>query len=163
MGKRMAVILVSMTLVVGVGLGVLGHWFFAEKLPRDRAMAAAKKQQEEMNKMVRSGEVVSVSKSDVTVKVQNSGDQDLLDKVISFRVDPNTTIQQGSELLNPNRQGDKIDITKYLVKGTRVDVLGRDIEGEDRNKTEAAVAIHWIAPAQEEPVQGKQVAQKQKE
>lgn len=148
MGKRLLILFFSLFFVAGVGMGGVGHWFFKDKLPRDRAMAAAKTQQEQMNKMVRSGSLINVSKDEILVKVENSGDPDLVGKEIAFKMDPSTTIQHGSEMLSPNQKGEKVDIEKYIAPGKQVDVLARDLDGQDRNKVQGAVAIHWMAPIQ---------------
>lgn len=125
----------------GIFVGAVGHWYLAVKVPRDRAHALAKKQQEEMNRMVRSGEVISVGQDEIKVLVEKSGDPELVGKEVVFRIDSGTTIQQGTELLNPNQQGEKVDLAKYIVPGKKVNVLARD----DR-----ALAVHWEATPQQE-------------
>lgn len=135
MSKRYLYFVLSVTFIAGIGLGVLGHWYFSEKLPHERAMTEAKKQQEEMNRMVRSGLVTAVKSNEITLKVETSGDTTVeTGKKITLNVDEKTTLQEGMNLLNRPGQGSAPDVTRLIKPGMHVDVLDRDGR---------AVAIHW--------------------
>lgn len=146
--KGLLVLSLAGTILVSGGIGAFTDHYFSITRPQQVAMAAAKIQQEQMNKMVRSGSLINVSKDEILVKVENSGDPDLVGKEITFKIDPSTTIQHGSEMLSPNQKGEKVDIEKYIAPGKQVDVLARDLDGQDRNKVEGAVVVHWFSPVQ---------------
>lgn len=138
MKKPFLYILLSVVFIAGIGIGVLGHWYFSEELPRDRAMAEAKRQQEEMNRMVRSGIVTAVKPDEITIKVENSGDPAVeAGQEITLKVDVSTTLQEGMNVLNSPGQGELFDLNKIIKSGMRVDIL-------DRNGR--AIALHWENP-----------------
>lgn len=133
MRKKVLAAVAVFSVLAGISLGVLGHWLFTEKLPRDRAMAVAKKQQEEMNRMMRSGEVTDVKPDGITLKVNRSGDPAVeVGTELTLRVDAGTTVQEGMNMLK--RPGQEVDVTRYVKRGMKVDVLERDGR---------ALVVHW--------------------
>lgn len=135
MSKRSLYSLMAVIFIVGVGLGVLGYWFLADKLPQNRAIAEAKKQQEELNRMVRFGLITAVKPDEITIKVERSGDSAVqAGKEYTIKVDAGTAIQEGMSLINRPGQGSAPDMTKLIKAGMKVDVL---------EKNGRAVALHW--------------------
>ncbi|OAT83683.1 hypothetical protein A6M21_07555 [Desulfotomaculum copahuensis] len=131
-----------LSLLAGAALGAGGHWYFADHLPKVRMMAMAKEQQEQLNKMVRSGDVVSVKPDEITIKVTHSGDPQFNGKTITVKTDQYTSVQAGMDFIS--KPGQATDLTKYLKPGIHVDLL---VNG---NK---AVAVHWNPPGQGQPGQ----------
>ncbi|MCG9969613.1 hypothetical protein L9W92_16540 [Pelotomaculum terephthalicicum JT] len=144
--NKSKILLMLSCFILGIGVGIVSYWYFGFKAPADRARAVAKAQQEQMNRMVRSGSLINVTKDEILVRVENSGDPELVGKDILFRVNPDATIQQGSKILFPNPKGEKVDLETYISPGKKVKVMARDIDGEDRTKVESAVVICWEAP-----------------
>jgi len=137
------VLLMLACFILGVGTGILSYWYFGFKAPANKAMAIAKARQEQMNKAVRSGKLVSIGDDGIVVSVERSGDPDLVGKEVLFKIEPDTTIQQGLEIIVPKQKGEKVDLGKYISPGKEVNVLARALDGADGNKLEGAVAIHW--------------------
>ena len=138
MSKKVAAVLIVAALLLGSAAGAAGYWYFKVQAPRAKLMEMAKRQQEEMNKMVRSGEVVSVKPDEIDLKVERSGDPDVAAGTeLKLKTDGMTTVQEGMNILS--KPGQPLDLTKHLKPGTKVDVL---VSGDK------AVAVHWEAPGQ---------------
>ena len=73
--------------------------------------------------------------------------------VIAATVSHRTDLKRETDLICPkSAKGLKQDsTTDRLKKGSKVDVLARDIEGGDRNKVETAVAIHGLRRDRKSP------------
>ncbi|HHW44114.1 MAG TPA: hypothetical protein GXX25_09985 [Desulfotomaculum sp.] len=144
--KSVLAVIVIASLIVGAGLGAGGHWYLADHRPKVKMMEMAKKQQEQLNKMVRSGEVTDVKPDEITLKVQRSGDPQFEGKAITVKTDRYTNVQEGMNFVS--KPGQATDLSRYLKPGMQVDLL---VNGDK------ALAVHWEkAPeqAQKQPGQG---------
>lgn len=129
--KKIAVIV--SVLAIGVALGVLGYWYFTDKLPELRAYKMAQQEQERLNNMVRSGTVISVTENELTLKLvpTETGEQKK-DEIQKIEVTDYTSIQEGMTFLK--EPGKKLDLTQYVQPGMLVNVLVEDGE---------ALALHF--------------------
>jgi hypothetical protein len=131
--KKIAVYL--LVFAVGVFLGGSGVYYAKIRAPEKKARDAAQKQMEQMQRMVRTGMVTDVAPDSVTLNIDKSGDESLIGRKLTFKVDKMTTVQAGIDILNSPAEA--VDLTKHLGPGITVDVLA---EGEK------ALAVHWEAP-----------------
>jgi hypothetical protein len=134
MKSKYFIIAILAALAVGIFLGAVGYWYFAIEMPHNKALALAQKQKAELESMVRTGEVVSVTPDEITIKLKESGapEQDQVGKEITYKADENTRIQPGRQVINP--QGGKIDLTKCVSVGRTVNLMA---------KGEKIVVLHW--------------------
>ncbi|SFR06945.1 hypothetical protein [Desulfoscipio geothermicus] len=132
---RKTILIAILTFIVGTFSGVCGHWYFTDYMPEVKLKKAATEHQEKLNQMVRSGKVLAVKPNELTIKVENSGDKEFEGKEITIKIDSNTTIQEGMDILS--KPGTAFDLTSKLKKGMYVDLM---VE-EDK-----ALAIHWESP-----------------
>lgn len=143
MSKKLAVNLMVLTFCVGSFFGVFIHWLFVDHMPQVRMMEMAKKQQEEMNRMVRFGNVTAVKPTEITVSIERSGDPKVKrGSVVAYKTDNMTTLQEGSNPISKPEQS--ADLTQYIKPGMHVDVL---------DKGGMAIAVNWNAQGQGQPVQ----------
>ncbi|MFZ5642549.1 MAG: hypothetical protein ACOY46_03020 [Bacillota bacterium] len=141
MKNKAAAIIVLLGILPGVLIGVVGHWYFADHLPKVRMMETIREQQSRLNKMVRSGIIKEVKANEIIMTVEQSGDPEVqLQSDLSLTVDNMTTLQEGNNVLS--KPGQSEDLTLYIKAGMHVDVLARDGK---------AIAIHWLAPEQAQP------------
>jgi len=132
--KPVVAAIVALTFIAGIVLGAGGMYYAKIVMPEKKVKMIAEKQQEELNRMVRSGEVVSVYPDQLTMKVENSGENTLEGRELTIKIDERTKVQEGMRLLN--KTGEVIDLTKRLKPGQKVDVMERDGR---------AVTVHWSA------------------
>ncbi len=142
MSRKLLTLLIIAVFIAGAGMGVLGHWYFADQLPRVRMTETVKKQQEQLNKMVRSGEVKEVKPDELTVNVTEAGDPQYKGKTITVKTDQYTSVQNGMDFVS--KPGQPTDLTQHIKPGMHVDLL---VNGDK------AAAIHWVAQDQGQPVQ----------
>jgi hypothetical protein len=114
--------IIFVCLFAGSALGFAGGFFAYRIYPRAQAEAAAKKQQDALSQLVRSGSIVSVGAEAVALKVED-GPADV-GQIITARVTPDTTVQVGGAVLN--RPGARADITEWFTAGDTVDVMVED-------------------------------------
>lgn len=126
--KTVMVIVVLVALMVGWGAG----WFYYTELPKLKSKQAVKKQQEFISKSVCKGQVSNIKPGELTLKIQTSADKSLEGKELSFKVDKETTIQEGNRIIKL----DPSEIQKLISPGTEIDLM----QSEGR-----AMAIHWAA------------------
>lgn len=129
---KKTLIVASLSLVIGLGCGVLGHWYFTDHLPQIKLKKEAIEHQAKLNQMVRSGEVLAVKKDELTIKVENNADEELNGKEITVKTNPDTSIQEGMDFLS--EPGEPFDLTSKLKVGMTVDLM---VEGD------TALAVHW--------------------
>lgn len=107
------------------GLGFGSGWFGARYhyvvAPQKKVQEEAKKRQEELNKMVRRGRVVSVEPDAITVKVEKGGEAG---KSVTYRTNEYTSVQVGMDFVN--QPGQKVDLTKHFRPGDYADLLVKD-------------------------------------
>lgn len=114
--KKQIIITVIITLVFGVLLGAGGLYYIKFAVPLQKAKVIAQQQQEELDAMVRQGDIVEITPD--TVKV-NLGTE-----VISVRANEYTTVQVG--MTTKNATGQKTDLKKYFNVGDSVNLLVRE-------------------------------------
>jgi len=120
--KLFLVLIVIGSLLIGSGGGFgIAHYYYIYK-PQKEAQEMAKKQQEELNKMVRHGEVITVEPDAIEMKVEKGGGD--VGKVIKVRTSEYTSVQVGMGFVN--EPGKKTDLTKWFRKGDYVDALVKD-------------------------------------
>lgn len=103
-------------LAVGVLIGVFGFYIVTDIIPVQRAKAIAQQQQEELDSMVREGDIVEITAD--TVKVNTGSD------VITVKSNEYTTVQVGMEIKNVEDQ--KTDLTKFFKAGDSVSMLVKE-------------------------------------
>lgn len=132
--KKLLIFTYISAVVIGIFAGALGFWYITIELPHNKALAEAERQREELERMVRTGEVISVTSDEITINVKESGepDKDLVGKEITYLADEKTRIQPGRQVINP--RGGKIDLTKCLSVGKTVNLM---VKGEK------IVVLHW--------------------
>jgi len=67
--NKSKILLMLSCFILGISVGILSYWYFGFKAPADRARAVAKAQQEQMNKMVRSGSLINIARDEILVRV----------------------------------------------------------------------------------------------
>jgi len=134
MRKPIVAVLIANSLLIGVAFGGFGMYYVKFIAPHNKVQAIVQKQQKELEKSVRSGEVLNVKPEELTMKVESSGESSLIGKELVVKVDDQTTFQAGMNLLN--KPGEAVDMTKHLKPGQKVDVMERD---------GLAAAVHWSA------------------
>ncbi|RPF49576.1 hypothetical protein EDD75_0393 [Thermodesulfitimonas autotrophica] len=121
--KRILSLIVLSVFCLALGFG--SGWFGARQhyvvAPRKKAQEMAKKHQEELNKMVRRGKVVSVEPDAITVKVEKGGEAG---RTVTYRTNEFTSVQVGMGFVN--QPGQKVDLTKHFKPGDYVDLLVKD-------------------------------------
>lgn len=149
--KSVLVIIVIASLLVGFAGGFGGGYYKFVHAPKVEAQEAAKKQQEELNKMVRHGEVVSVEPDKLTMKVEKGGGD--IGKTITAKVTEYTSAQIGMGFVN--KPGEKLDLTKWFKQGDSVDMLYKDGQAMALHR-ELRQGEQEPQPSQAPPVQGQQ-------
>lgn len=124
----LAVILIA-SLLIGATAGFGGGYYKYVRAPRVKAQELAKKQQEELNKMVRHGEAKEVKPDAITIEVTKGGGD--VGQTITVTTNEYTSVQVGMGFVN--KPGEKTDLTKWFKPGDRVDALVKDGQ---------AVALH---------------------
>jgi hypothetical protein len=122
MKKLMLAVIFVLTLGLGFGGGFYAGYYKYVKQPQIVAQEQAKKQQAELNKMVRHGEVLDVKPDEVTVKVQKGGGD--IGKTITATINQYTSVQIGMNFVN--KPDEVTDLTKYFQKGDSIDMLYKD-------------------------------------
>lgn len=123
-----ALILIA-SVLVGAAAGFGGGYYKYVHVPKVKAQEMAKKQQEELNKMVRHGEAKEVKPDAITIEVTKGGGD--VGQAITVTTNEYTSVQVGMGFVN--RPGEKTDLTKWFRPGDRVDALVKDGQ---------AVALH---------------------
>lgn len=116
------IVLCVFCLGLGFGSGWFGARYHYVAVPQKKAQEEAKKRQEELNKMVRRGKVVSVEPDAITVKVEKGGGE--VGKTVTYRTNEFTSVQVGMGFVN--QPGQKLDLTKHFKAGDYVDLLVKD-------------------------------------
>jgi hypothetical protein len=114
--------LVFAVLLVGAALGFGGGWWAYVRVPKARMEAAAREQQEMLQRMARHGEVLEVRPDAVTVRVERGGGD--VGRTIEATVGPLTTVQIGMSFVD--KPGEKIDLTEWFRPGDAVDMIYRE-------------------------------------
>ncbi|MFU0783786.1 MAG: DUF5666 domain-containing protein [Thermoanaerobacterium thermosaccharolyticum] len=122
MKKLVLVLAFILTLGLGFGGGFYAGYYKYVKQPQIAAQEQAKKQQAELNKMVRHGEVLDVKPDEVTVKVQKGGGD--IGKTITAKINQYTSVQIGMNFVN--KPDETTDLTKYFQKGDSIDMIYKD-------------------------------------
>ncbi|WP_434577049.1 hypothetical protein [Thermoanaerobacterium thermosaccharolyticum] len=122
MKKLVLVLAFILTLGLGFGGGFYAGYYKYVKQPQIAAQEQAKKQQEELNKMVRHGEVTDVKPDEITVKVQKGGGD--IGKTITATINQYTSVQIGMNFVN--KPDETTDLTKYFKKGDSIDMIYKD-------------------------------------
>lgn len=138
--KLFLVLIVIGSLLVGSGGGFGAAYYHYVYGPQKKAQEIAKKQQEELNKMVRHGEAVEVRPDAIKIKVEKGGGD--IGKTITARTTEYTSVQVGMNFVS--RPGEKPDLTKWFKAGDSVDVLYKDGQ---------ALALHRELRPDEQPSQ----------
>lgn len=112
----------ALILVFGVGIGFSGGWFKFAKWPEQQAQKLAREQQEQMDKMVRSGETTFVQADAISVKVEKGGGD--IGQTMKYRINEFTKIQIGTGFVN--NAGEKADLTQWFKEGEYVNLLVSD-------------------------------------
>lgn len=138
---------IAASLIVGAAAGFFSGFYTYRIYPQAQAAAAARKQQDALYQLVRSGSIVSVGADAVALRVQKGAAD--VGQVITARVTPDTTIQVGSAVLN--RPGVQADITEWFTAGDAVDVMVRDgiLTAIFRPLKSGEEAVETIQPVQE--------------
>ncbi|CEP67153.1 Uncharacterized [Moorella glycerini] len=142
MRKGILALIIAGAFIFGAAAGLGGGYYKYVAAPRKQAVEMAKKQQEEMNKMVRHGTLTAVEPDKLTLKVEKGGGD--IGQVISLTTNEYTSIQVGMGFVN--KPGEKADLTKWFKAGDTIDALVKDGQ---------ALALH------REPRPGEQVQQGQ--
>lgn len=133
MYKRKHLIITGLAaLILGIFVGAVGFWYFTIEMPHQKAVALVKQQQDELKRMVRTGQVVMVKPDEIVLRVEKSGEPDQVGKEITCKADDQTRIQPGRQVINPN--GGKIDLTKCVSVGKTVNLM---VKGEK------IITLHW--------------------
>jgi hypothetical protein len=137
--KNVLALSIVLSLLVGVAAGFGGGYYKYVSFPKKQAVETARKQQEELQKMVRSGEAVAVDPDKITVKVEKGGGD--VGQTITARTNEYTSVQVGMGFVS--RPGEKLDLTKWFKAGDQVDVLYKDGQ---------ALALHReLRPGEQQP------------
>lgn len=142
MRKSILTLIIAGAFIAGTAAGFGGGYYKYVAAPRKQAVEMAKKQQEEMNKMVRHGTVTAVEPDKLTLKVEKGGGD--IGQTITLATNEYTSIQVGMGFVN--KPGEKTDLTKWFKAGDTIDALVKDGQ---------ALALH------REPRPGEQVQQGQ--
>lgn len=128
--KNIAIMYLVGALTLGVIIGAFGsHYYFVTK-PYQEAVKEGQQRQEELNKMVRHGQVLAVTPNQLTISVTESGDDKYTGQELTVEVSDRTTLQMGELMLNKSQ----VDVIQELKVGMEVDLL---VSGN------SAVAIYW--------------------
>jgi len=113
----------SVSLIVGIVIGTytLGRYIYVIG-PQKAQQEAVTKHMKEMNKLVRSGKIVSITPENFSIKVEKGGGD--IGKTITLRTTEYTTVQVAMKFLN--NSGEKIDLTKWFKVNDDVDALVKD-------------------------------------
>ncbi|QSZ27601.1 hypothetical protein ACETAC_01410 [Aceticella autotrophica] len=133
---------------LGFGGGFYTSYYKYVKKPQMAVQEQAKKQQEELNKMVRHGKIVSVAPDRMEMKVEKGGGD--IGKTIKAETTQFTSIQVGTGFVN--KPNEKTDLTKWFKEGDTVDMLYKDGQ---------ALALHRDPRADEAQQQTQPPAQQQ--
>lgn len=129
MSKKIAAGIVILVFVAGLAGGFFaGHYKYVT-LPQKQAEEAAKKQQEQLERMVRRGVIVDITPETLTVKVEEGARDE--GKTVTYRVNEYSTVQIGMNFVS--QPGKKTDLTKFFKKGDYVDLM---VDGKQ------AVVVH---------------------
>lgn len=137
--RSVLAVIIIVSLLAGFASGFGGGYYKYVYAPQKKAQEVAKKQQEELNKMVRRGEVVSVEPDKLTVKVEKGGGD--IGKAITVRTNEYTSVQVGMNFVSePDK---KTDLTQWFKAGDYVDMLVKDGQ---------VLALHReLRPGEQEP------------
>jgi len=155
--KSVLAVTLVVSLLVGAAAGFGGGYYKYVHVPKVKAQEMAKKQQEELNKMVRHGEAKEVKPDAITIEVTKGGGD--IGQTVTFTTNEYTSVQVGMGFVN--KPGEKTDLTKWFRPGDRVDALVKDGQ---------AVALHRELRPDEQapqpqgpPAQGQQQGRQQQE
>jgi hypothetical protein len=141
MRKGILALIVVAAFIAGAAAGFGGGYYKYVAAPKKQAVEMAKKQQEEMNKMVRHGTLTAVEPDKLTLKVEKGGGD--IGQTITLATNEYTSIQVGMGFVN--KPGEKADLTKWLKAGDTIDALVKDGQ---------ALALHREPRPGEETQQG---------
>ena len=102
--------------ILGALVGVLGLYVVTDIIPTQKAKATAQEQQEELDSMVRQGEIAEITAD--TVKINNGEDR------LTMKANEYTTVQVG--MTTKSVKGQKTDLTKSFKPGDMVDLLVKE-------------------------------------
>lgn len=119
MRRGIIALIIIVSFAIGLEAGFGGGYYHYVVGPQKKAQEMAKKQQEELNKMARHGEVVDVKPEQITVHVTKA--QLEQGKTVTYRTNKYTSVQIGMGFVN--KPNEKTDLTKWFQKGDQVDLL----------------------------------------
>ncbi|KYH30536.1 hypothetical protein [Neomoorella mulderi] len=122
MRKGILALIVVAAFIAGAAAGFGGGYYKYVAAPRKQAVEMAKKQQEEMNKMVRHGTITAVEPDKLTLKVEKGGGD--IGQTITLATNEFTSIQVGMNFVD--KPGQKADLTKWFKAGDTIDALVKD-------------------------------------
>ncbi|MGB9661690.1 MAG: hypothetical protein ACPL5F_06670 [Moorellaceae bacterium] len=141
MRKNILALIIAGAFMTGAAAGFGGGYYKYVSAPRKQVMEMAKKQQEEMNKMVRHGTVTAVEPGKLTLKVEKGGGD--IGQTLTLATNEYTSIQVGMGFVN--KPGEKTDLTKWFKAGDTIDALVKDGQ---------ALALHRESRPGEQAKQG---------
>lgn len=130
--KKSLIITSLASLIIGLLLGSTGFWYCTVELPHKKAVALAKQQQEELNSMLRIGQVLSVKPDEFILRIEEGGVPGQVGKEVTYKIDSGTKIQKGPYIINPH--GEMPDLTKIISVGKTLRLL---VKGDK------IVTLHW--------------------
>lgn len=138
--KSILVLIVVGAFLAGFGAGFGAGYYYYVHTPQKKMQEEARKQQEELEKMVRRGEAVEVMPDAIKVKVEKGGGD--AGKTITARISEYTSVQVGMGFVN--EPGVKLDLTQWFKPGDYVNLLYEDGQ---------ALALHRdLRPGEGEPL-----------
>jgi hypothetical protein len=120
--KSILAVIVIVSLLAGLAGGFGLSYYKFVRAPKVKASETAQKQQEEMNKMVRHGEIVSIEPDKLTMKVEKGGGD--IGQTITASVNEHTSVQIGMGFVS--KPNEKVDLMKWFANGDRASVLYKD-------------------------------------
>lgn len=130
--KFVTAFLIFLLLAGCFALGIALRPKVEESFRHWRAEREVKKQQAELRKMDRAGEVLEVRPDGFRMRVESSGDGRPAGTELDVAVGPEAAVQEGMTLVKP--PGEEADLTRFLRPGQKVRVMERDGR---------AVAVYW--------------------
>ncbi|GEA16312.1 hypothetical protein E308F_25560 [Moorella sp. E308F] len=123
MRKGIVALMVSAAFVAGAAAGFGGGYYKYVVEPQKQAVEMAKKQQEEMNRMVRRGTLTAVEPGKITLKVEDGGGD--IGQELTLSLSEDATLQVGMNFID---EDGKAGVTKWFKPGDAVSVLAKDGE-----------------------------------
>ena len=122
MRKPLLIFAIAISLLVGAVLGAGGMYYASQVVPEKKAQEVARQQQEELNRMLRQGEIVEVQPEEVTVKVNDGGGN--IGETVTVTTNEYTSVQVGMAFMN--KPGEKTNLTEWFAVGDHIDMLVED-------------------------------------